>query len=352
MRSFRKALLSSVLVLAVVTVMAGILFTVVESGGYSLSEDLRERLVYEGKIDFVNIGASHAKVAFVPEILDQQLGCFSFNLAQDSIINSEKLMLLKNEIARNPIKTVVIEMSYDTVTKETRQEYTDAAFFFNNRLDNYMQRVEDVLLYTAYFNWELVLSNCVISSITSLVENRRLEVPDPSIYNGSLKGVWLLPSTDQTLPPDYLKEIHNVEDVFSEDWLKSKHLAAVEETIRLCKDHGCRVIVVVTPVSDNYLWIADKMDDFRVWATNYCQEHEIEYYDYNLSRRRYSLFHDDISFSTDNHHLSEQGARAMTELLCETILKVDAGEDVSADFYESYEELEADSPYMAMMNGE
>ena len=83
----------------------------------------------------------------------------------------------------------------------------------------------------------------------------------------------------------------------------------------------------------------------REWAKQYCADQNVEFYDFNLLRDRYTLFSDSDCYSTDPHHMSEKGARIFSEVFSTIIQEAYGGKDVSGYFYSSFEEMIIDSPY-------
>lgn len=91
---------------------------------------------------------------------------------------------------------------------------------------------------------------------------------------------------------------------------------------------------------------------FTEWANAYCAEQNVEFYDFNLLRERFALLSDEDCYSTDPMHMSEKGARMFTEAFVRIIQAAADGQDVSSSFYQSYSEMQWDSPYMARFQAE
>ena len=73
---------------------------------YFQDSQLREDLA--GQIDCLVIGASHALTAFDTNVLDERLGCFSYNLSGSMMTLDSKYYFLKKELERNPVETVLV----------------------------------------------------------------------------------------------------------------------------------------------------------------------------------------------------------------------------------------------------
>ena len=123
------------------------------------------------------------------------------------------------------------------------------------------------------------------------------------------------------------------------------NIEIIDSIIYDLRKKDIRVIVVTLPYADRSIWEYSNWDSFNNQTKELKDRLNIPYFDFNLLRTRYSLFNDSESF-VDTDHLSESGAKAFTNAFCEIIKKLDAGEDVSDLFYDSYEEMKQDSPYM------
>ena len=146
---------------------------------------------------------------------------------------------------------------------------------------------------------------------------------------------------DVTILPDQLEALHNSERLPP---VRAENLAELQKMVDLCRAREVRVIVVITPTSDGFHWkLANEAESWDV-LQDFCRRNGLTVLNFDLDRERRERFSEATSFSDDNHLCSE-GAHVFSPLFAETVKRVLAGEDVSAMFYDSYAEMEADSPY-------
>ena len=104
-------------------------------------------------------------------------------------------------------------------------------------------------------------------------------------------------------------------------------------------------VVVVVPVSDRHLWRTEGEEDCRLWLESFCREQGCPFYDFNLLRDRYELFSDKESFR-DGGHLCSRGAETFTAVFADLMERAERGENIDGCFFDSYDELLRQSPYL------
>ena len=110
MHSFKKAMKSSMIFLILLTICTEtIVYPYFHSETYHYQDGyVREEL--QGTLDFLICGASQAQRGISPMILDQKLGCNSYNIASPLMTLHSRYYMLEKELERNPVKTVIIEL--------------------------------------------------------------------------------------------------------------------------------------------------------------------------------------------------------------------------------------------------
>lgn len=342
MRSFKKALLAVALVLLIVIVFSIGAIVVAIKAPSSLISEKKALQKFAGSIDLVTVGASQCYYSFQPIIIDEELNCFSYNLAQNSIRNDQRALLLKNELSRNDIKTVIIEISHDVLLRSGKLKDADAAAKYLLKLDSADQIVETLSKQIPPSSYVYIYSEVMQNAMKSLMSF--IKKPRSS-GSPSLKGAVSFKPTDWSLDSESAKELLDSNQIFSKDRVSQSSIDGLMDIIELCKENDIRTIVAVVPVSDKFIWTNRNLDEFRTWLNDFCTENELELYDFNLIKARYSLFSDENSFSVDDTHLSGIGAEAFTKYFCDMLKRVDAGCDISSEFYNTYEQMKADSPY-------
>lgn len=306
---------------------------------YYLDSKLRKSLA--GNIDYIVLGASHGMAGFNPEILDENLSCNSYNLSNSMMTMNGRCYLLDKELSRNPVKTVVLEISYDALYRDSANEYAEGDAITLARLDSFGERMSFLLKYLQLNDWLNVYSRNLVDGSRYWVY-KVLGVSDDTV-DYAAKGYHVTERCDQSLSNTEIISTYD-ESVLTFDF-RDENIAQLESLIKACEERECRLIITVTPITDALIWQNKGWDDFNNQMVEYCVNHKIEYYDFNLIKKRYSIFSDSVSYH-DSGHLCESGAQKFSHLFCDVMRRVDQGEDVTDLFYDSYESMKQDSPYM------
>lgn len=299
-----------------------------------LDYNLRDSLA--GSIDTIYLGASHSTTSFIPQVIDDELGTFSYNLSSNMMDWDSRKYMLEMEIARNPVKTVVLEVSYDTLCRDEEAENGSGLETTIQRLGSLPKALDFMIENVRLNDWlnvySRVLASCIAQWKDLLTQNtsQQIDYADRGFQGQPHRDVTLLkpPSEKNSVPADYQPE----------------SICMMEYLVTLCQQKNIEVIIVVTPLSDTMLYTHDGWDFFHDFMVEFCRKNGCALYDFNLLKEKFNLFSDNFSF-LDNQHMSEQGAEAFSRVYAELIQKAESGEDVAGLFYPSYREMLLDSPY-------
>jgi len=337
MQVFRKVLFSLVgIILVVVLISVAVIYPYVNSEIYYY-QDKNVRAELSGELDYMIIGSSHGLAAFKPAMLDEGLGCNSYNLAGGMMTFAARYHLLKKEIESNPVDTVVIEVSFNALTSENDDGYGEGDSSFLPRLDNLPERLKYLAKYVEVDDWLNVYAKLFIQGLSSFKYRSTSDV------DYAAKGYRAKETIDLSLNPDEVADTYNCSEI-PVDFTES-NVQYLQDMVDLCKANDIRVIIAVTPLSDSILWRCRNYDDFRCWLKDFSEDNSCEFYDFNLLKNRYEIINDNTSFY-DMLHLSDSGATAFTQSYVEIMKRVNNGEDVSSYFFESYTQSKQYSPYM------
>lgn len=339
MRDFKKACKSAFLFGLIICLVFSFIFY---KGAVKVKQqdDSAIRRSYAGTIDYLFNGASHLKTGLNPEIVDKKTGSNSYNLSGDALSWQGRYLLLKEEIERNPVKTVVIELSFDTFTRKDKSEYM---LYTATRLSNAKERfriLHDGLSIDGISN--------VINAMTEygyeVIKSRSKEINYQNYYESYIKGYAKEENNDITIVSDReIADLYNSQPVSEK--IRGNSIKYFDKAIELCRVKNIDVIFMVMPISNYLIWKTPNLDDVMNTVQSYCEAFNGKLIDFNLLKSRYTLWNDETSFKNENH-LSIEGATIFSETYCEVMDKIDSGEDVSGLFYSSYEEMKEDSPYM------
>ena len=345
MRTFKKiGIVSLILVVLVSSVSALLIEPMIKNEGvYCCDAHLRETLA--GTIDFVYIGDSDGMTGFCPELFDNSTGYTSYNLSGTMMTMHSRYYLLEKEIRRNPIGTVVVQLSPEALLRKNTN-YGDGDSATLMRLDSFSERIGFMLRYVAVDDWLNIYSRHLVDSI-SYWKNVLTGSIDGSQVNYSARGWKKISAVDVSLSPEVASSKYNISS-FEADFFEDS-VDELKDVIALCKENNVRVILVSQPFSDAWIWETDDWDYYGNWLKNFSEENDCEFLDFNLLKDRYALFSDEKSFK-DTVHMSEDGAKAFTMALAETLNKMSVGEEIDTLFYDSYAEMKLDSPYAASLH--
>lgn len=341
MRDFKKATFATacfILILYVISIIIVLPWANSNSVYYLDSEN---RSTISGKLDCIISGASHGLTAFMPEIIDRELSMNSYNLSGTLLTMESRTFLLKKEIERNPVETVILEVSYNALTRGYETNHAEGEFPIIFRLDTTAEQIDYMTKHLKFDEYLDVYSRALLTGILhyrAIILNKNVSKIDPLT-----KGYYEKKQNNVRLLDDEVSSVYNSESI-SVDNIE-ENVAELEKQISICKEKGCRVMIVVTPISDAMIWRTNNFDEFSNWLKAFCKAKGCEFYDFNLLKERYNLFFDNESFS-DNTHLSKCGASKFSVKFSEIITKIDNGKDVSGLFYETYNEAKKYSPYV------
>ena len=338
MQIFRRfALYILCILLVVILVSAAFIAPWLDTPTDFHDQALRGRLA--GQIDTLIIGQSYAMDGIVPKKLDEKLGTVTYNLCGSLMpIYGQKYMLEK-ELARNPVKNVIIEITPDTFTSDERMNYGNGDSYIVARLDSFSERLDYLIRCVQPSDWPSIYARMLMLSMRSAAYRLlgRTELIDEANM-----GFNPMKAEDVSPDLDWARADHRSMSIFNNPL--EENIREYEELIQLCIQAGCDVTIVYTPVSHVKVWELYDQDVFLGWARGIAEKYGVPLFDFNLLKSRYELFYDETSFSDENH-LSREGAEVFSGVMADVLARYRAGEDVSPLFYSDYQEVIHDSVY-------
>ena len=344
MQSFKKAFFVSVaFILTFVIALSVVLMPAMANGSDYNDSAVRKEL--SGSLDYLFIGASHCMASFVPNVIDEELGVNSYNLSSSAASMEGKMYLLKKEIERNSLDTVVIDIAFDTLLRRPENDHARGEAMVVCKLDSMAERIKYTVNSVSFFNSDYenffsVFSRYGISAWKKLLSG------EETFYNNGEKGFVPEKTCDVTLTDYEITSSYNL-GTLDLNYSK-KNVEILQEMIRLCKVNNIRTVVLVIPISEARIWKTSNWSGFVQSIKNICDTENCEFYDYNLIKNRSEIFSDDVSF-VNQTHMSETGAWAFSLRFAqiEKMLQQD-GNKINVDelFYSSYDEMKTDSQYM------
>lgn len=338
MRIFKRFLLyvSSVLALTLLVSAAFILPWLHTPTDF---HDQALRASLSGQIDTLVIGQSYTLNGVMPQKLDARLGTRTYNLSGSLMPLYGQHYLLGKELARNPIRHVLLEITPDTFTGDERRTYGNGDSYIIARLDSLSERVDYLMRCVPLSDWPNIYARLLLQSMRSAAYRLmgRMECIDPDNLGFTPQA-----SRDVSLHVDTVHTSRQNLSIFHAPL--DENFSRFEAIIRLCQDAGCEVTLFYTPISNAKLWTLYDQDVFYDRVRSLAAEYGVALFDFNLLRTRCELFPDASAFS-DQSHLSGEGAAVFSEAMADVLARYRAGEDVSPLFYDNYNEAIHSSVY-------
>ncbi len=341
MRNFRKTLLTIILFVVLAAVFSGAVIAVYLRGENYYYQDIREREELSGTIDFMVSGSSHGLTALIPDILDEDLDVNSYNMSIASGSMQDRYELLELELARNPVDTVVIEISHDALTRTNEDRGFEGAFYlmaklnFRDRIHYFFQAINPSDYDTVYSDFMDRGLRCLKKVFTGTwtARNHGADKGYAPLHEGETDKSWIA--------YDYAEQ-YNMFAYWTN--INEEEMQWLNRMLDLCEEYGVEVFLTTMPVSKTEICVNSNFDEITGWYRQIAEERGLRYIDFNLYKEHFELLSDEEDFN-DSLHLSLAGAKKFTPLFSEVYTKIQNGEDVSDLFYDSYEELEANADY-------
>lgn len=343
MQTFKRILTTAAVFLTVFGVlMCGLFHCCYYSDNfYYLDRGARRELA--GKLDCLISGASEGLCAFSPEVIDPILGCNSYNLSGSLMTVNGMCEITEQELERNPVKTVYINICFNTLTRDRSLELDEGEVFLIPRLDGVFHRIGYFLRWGNHKRYDILYSQLLERVVSADLQHLRGNNPHTGALNSELKGFYpQYELKDLTIPAEDIESLkdsveHPVQPL-------AENLAQLDRLVKICEDHGANIVFVVTPISEAFLWKASNMDSVMRVYIDYSAAHGYDYIDFNLLKDRRELFRDSDSYRDDLHLLSDK-AELFSARFAEVVSMMNAGENMEDMFFSSYAEMKEALPY-------
>ncbi len=339
MNSFRKTLRTIFLFVLIVVVLSTGIISVYVCGENYYYQDGKERSEMSGTIDFLVLGSSHAMRAFKPDVLDEELGVTSYNLSIANSTMQGRYEMLQVELERNPIDTLVLGVSFNSLTKSDDYNGYEGDFYVLSKLNvqkglsYYFESISPSDYINLYYEFLHKGFACIDKAVHGTWTSKN-QTSDRGYIPYANKHI---AEDDDRYPvgTDY-EAVYNTK-IFSEEPYEPG-VEYLNKILDLCEEKGVNVVLMSVPLSDSFISTYKNLDTFREWYEEIADERGISYYDFNLYKGKSELLSDEGSFY-DMRHLNDAGAGIFSEIFSGVYKKVVNGEDVSGLFYESYDEM-------------
>ena len=286
MHSFKKALGAGVAFVLCVIILSICIIEpyYIRKPYYYQDSEVRESM--SGTIDYLFCGASHALHAINPVVIDEELGTNSYNLSSSFMTMQGKYELISKELARNPVSTLIMELSYSSFTRNRDTEGPEGDIYLLGRLENPLERIKyffSAMRTSDYVSVYYYTLSYGIASIGGIING-----PVDTSPRYANKGFSPLESTDLTVSEDEYVSMYNTQSFDNE--IFEENVMYLNKVIELCREKNTRLILIVTPLSKELICQYDNLDTSRKWYEEIAGKNGIEFYDFNLLNNKDELF--------------------------------------------------------------
>ncbi len=330
MHNFRKIILHTISIILLVAILLSVSVIPYFNREKFYYQDYKVRESLKGKLDTLVVGSSHALRSIKPTVLNKEMNIKSYNLSSPLMSMYGRYVLLKKEIDRNPIETVIIELSYNALILDRKNLGFEGDIYVLGRLDNTTERLKFAKEAFTIDEYDDVISDTIKRSKYALGDSTN------TVTQYEAYGYIPVPSNDYSLTQEEKNKIINTETLDSQ--IKEENLEYFDSMIKLCKKNDIKIILVVTPVTEKMILRHNNIDEVFSQYKDLARKYNCEYYDFNLDKKRFDLYSEKTSFY-DQTHMSDSGADIFSTRMSEILKNSSKKEDAKEEFYESYEEL-------------
>ena len=299
-------------------------------------------------IDTLIAGSSYGMECIDPEILDRELGWSVYSLATPFQTRAATMRAVRDAYEDHHIKRLILGSGIDKMFNSDDGLEYDLSFAHGEALGGSLPRFlaayGDVALRKQYFGNTKSLA-VFTPWLVWHVDHTREAIEENLAMRASLSpqeacGVQRLYVTERGHIPHYgqvnLDVVAQSATVAPDSEYEFIEGAREQylELFEYCKAHDIQVIMVTTPWPDYSLMRYEREGGYAVAMANFeklAAENDSVLLDFALVRPE--VFEPTIEDFHDAWHLNGEGAEKFTQVLADTLKKVEAGEDVSGQFF-------------------
>lgn len=328
MRNFKLALRTSILFLLLVAAITEVIvYPYFHSETYHYQDGyVREEMA--GSLDFIICGASQAQRGISPAVLDEALEVNSYNIGSPLMTLKGRYHMLEKEVERNPVKTVVIELCYDTMYRDRDVVGPEGDYYMLGRFTSSTERMEYFFSAARLDEYAEFYCDTLQRGLNAWNEFGKNEIGTSENYE--TKGFAPL----ETHPIEMIApENYNKEEIYTD--IAEENMVYLNKMFELCRSRNIKVIMVATPLADAAILSYDKLDEIHTMYKEISQQWDCEYYNFSLYKGKSEIFKDSDSFF-DRNHLSAAGAEVFSHILSDVIADSLDGKESYELFYDDF----------------
>lgn len=304
----------------------------------------------EQNYDTVILGASHARSAINPALIDRINGCSTLNLAIPGETIKDSYYLLKESCRNNDVRTIILDVDYQYWYSVQIESEFSTPFIFNKLswlsktkyeyiIDN-MNTLDFRNIFTSRLSYKYSLDSIRNNISLKLSDDYRQYSINGVIVqdaNGPYAGRGFFYRETSGLPPggfEYLKHWYGRENGELEGWV----IEYFEQMAAYCRENDIELICITSPITPTAV---KKLGMNKVHETlsDFFAAHDVPYYNFNLLDMNI-LPRDDIDYGDMEGHAGGDLANRYSEVLATFLHDRKNGSlDTEKYFYGSFDEL-------------
>lgn len=338
MRNFKLALRTSLIFLLLVAAITEVIvYPYFHSETYHYQDAyVREQMA--GELDVLICGASQAQRGISPAVLDEELGCNSYNIGSPLMTLKGRYHILKKEVERNPVKTVIIELCYDTMARDRAVVGPEGDYYMLGRFTTFGERTEYFLSSARFEEYAEFYCDTLQRGIQAWKDRGEKEIGTSENYETKGFAPLATEPIEMIAPEDYNKEEIQTNIV-------EENMVYLDKMFELCQENDIKVIMVATPLADAAVLGYDKLDEIHAMYQEISQKWGCEYYNFSLYKGKSQMFKDSDSFY-DRNHLSAVGAETFSRLLAQVVADSLDGKTSYELFHDTFAEAQEEATFL------
>ena len=293
-------------------------------------------------IDLLLVGDSRLYSSFDARIFEEKLGLNNVVLATTS---SQPICasyyLIKDCIERFHPQKVILGLDCDEMIEEAGEQ---AMLLVTDRLSlkNRLQMFKNCFFGTnLFYMLDAYRFRNNLDDMFSIIEQRRKMIESDYIQKDDgeqyycYKGfIYRYGSVKTGRMPMYFKS------TFDEDEMIPFNLEYFQKCVEICKENNVELELVSAPTSVMRMLYTDNYDRGVEYYEHFAEENGLTYLNLNYLKGREEFLPDEMM--CDFNHTNGEGAKIVSEIYTDILLKEQNGEDVSDLFYPSFKDFCAD----------
>ena len=281
-------------------------------------------------IDVLFVGSSHAYRALIPEIMDRELGAYTFNGGSSKQYLDGSFALIKEADKGNDLKQVCVELYYDIAETEPYAERTELTptYILADYMPMSLNKIQYLTKASANKHWinsfliarrnwryffdSSYMKDTILAKQTTQYREFIYPVKEGDTEYYADRG-FVACDSDVSPKKHFNYKAYGqipLEKKISKDsdWYRS-----LTDIVDYCQTHEIGITFFISPEPEWTLAGKGNYQDYHDFISAAALEHQIEFYDFNLCRNEY-FDTDDRSLFKDEQHLNTKGAEQFSDL--------------------------------------